>query len=144
LFEPRLNNFFGHILQIVTILPRVLQSLDYRCKDGRSPVSTKLRDNFKPRFAFQQWNRGSSWKKKQKNHFLIGLDVRKPLVVFIAQRKEERRLYNLVYDLTISTPINSGIFKCISWLNGSFFADDHRGFFERGSQDLSNGTNAAS
>ncbi len=38
----------------------------------------------------------------------------------------------------------SVIFKCISWMNGLIFGLDDPGFFERGSQDLSNGTNVAS
>jgi hypothetical protein len=41
----------------------------------------------------------------------------------------------------------ASIFKCISWLNGSFlffvFLGEHMGFLKKGSQDLSNGTNFA-
>ncbi len=48
----------------------------------------ELRDNFKPRFAFQQWNRGKSWNKKaKKGTYLIELDVRNPLVVSISHKK---------------------------------------------------------
>jgi hypothetical protein len=65
-------------------------------------------------------------------------------VVSISQRSEELRLYNLVKNLKISNPrLKSGIFKCISWLNDSFFGGDDRGFL-RGNQDLSNGTKVAS
>jgi hypothetical protein len=39
---------------------------------------------------------------------------------------------------------NCSIFKCISWLNGSFFGWWTSGFSERGSQDLSNGANVVS
>jgi hypothetical protein len=61
------------------------------------------------------------------------LVVRKPLVVSISQRSEELRLYNLILNLTISNPrLESGIFKCISWLNGSFFGGDDRGFLKEG------------
>jgi hypothetical protein len=43
-------------------------------------------------------------------------------VASISQRNEELSLYNLVENLTISNPgLKSGIFKSISWLNGSFF-----------------------
>jgi hypothetical protein len=36
-------------------------------------------------------------------------------------------------NLKISNPgLKSGIFKCISWLNGSFFGVDDRGFLEEG------------
>jgi hypothetical protein len=37
--------------------------------------------------------------------------------------------------------LKSGIFKCISWLNGSFFGGWWSGYSESGSQDLSNVTN---
>ncbi len=40
--------------------------------------------------------------------------------------------------------LESGIFKCISWLNGSFFGRWWSGFSERGRQDLSNGSNVSS
>ncbi len=40
--------------------------------------------------------------------------------------------------------LKSSIFNCISWLNGSFFWGWWLGFSERGSQDLSNGTNVVS
>ncbi len=40
--------------------------------------------------------------------------------------------------------LESGIFKRISWLNGSFFWGWWSWFSERGSQDLSNGTDVAS
>jgi hypothetical protein len=33
------------------------------------------------------------------------LDVRKPFEVFISQRREELRFYNLVYNLTIPNPV---------------------------------------
>jgi hypothetical protein len=49
-------------------------------------------------------------------------DVRKPLVISISRRREEQRLYSLVYNLTFSNyGLKSGIFKCISLLNVSGF-----------------------
>ncbi len=39
--------------------------------------------------------------------------------------------------------LKRNIFKCISWLNGSFLGGEHRGFLKKGSQDLSNGVNGA-
>ncbi len=41
------------------------------------------------------------------------------------------------------TQFESGIFKCIAWVNGSFFEGDHQGS-ERGSRDLFNGTKVSS
>jgi hypothetical protein len=40
--------------------------------------------------------------------------------------------------------LKCSVFKCISWLNGSFFWGWTSGFSVRGSQDLSNGANVAS
>jgi hypothetical protein len=68
------------------------------------------------------------------NH-LNQLDARKPIlkVPSNSQESEELRLYKPVLGFVNLKPrLESGIFKCISWLNGSFFL---------GSQDPSNGTN---
>ncbi len=67
----------------------------------------------------------------KKSTYLNELDVRKPLVVSIAQGKEEVRLYNsgLEFD-NIKSRLKSSIFKCISWLIGSFFGGDDRGFLK--------------
>jgi hypothetical protein len=43
-------------------------------------------------------------KSEKKSPYLIGLDVRQPLVVSNSQRSEGLRLYNLVQILTISNP----------------------------------------
>jgi hypothetical protein len=49
-------------------------------------------------------------------------DVRKPGVESSPQRSEELRLYNLGLEFDNSKPrLKSGIFKCISWLDGFFF-----------------------
>jgi hypothetical protein len=49
------------------------------------------------------------------------LNVRKPLAVSISQRSEELRLQpGLEFD-NFKPRLESGILKCISWLNGSFF-----------------------
>jgi hypothetical protein len=40
----------------------------------------------------------------EKNTYLIELNVRKPLVVSILQRREKLRFYNVVKNLTVSDP----------------------------------------
>jgi hypothetical protein len=40
--------------------------------------------------------------------------------------------------------LKRGIFKCISWLNGSFFGGDDRGFLKEGVKTYLDGTNVAS
>jgi hypothetical protein len=47
-----------------------------------------------------------------------------PLVVSISQRSGDETLQpGLVFD-NFKPWLKSGIFKCISWLNGSFFGGD--------------------
>jgi hypothetical protein len=68
---------------------------------------------------------------KLKNIDLIELNVRKPLVVSISEKK--RRAETLQPGLefgNLKSRLKSGIFKCISRLNGSFFAGDDRGFLK--------------
>jgi hypothetical protein len=57
------------------------------------------------------------------------------------QRSEELRLYNhgLEFD-DFELWLKSGIFKCISWLNGSFFEGDDWDFMNEEVKTLSNGT----
>jgi hypothetical protein len=56
-------------------------------------------------------------------------------VVSNSQRSEELRLYNLGLEFDNFKPrLKSGIFKCISWLNGSFFGGDNRGFLQEGAK----------
>ncbi len=63
----------------------------------------------------------------------------------MSQRSEELRLCNLVLEIDNLKPrLESGIFNCISWLNGSYFEGWWLEFSERRSQDLSNCTNVAS
>ncbi len=61
----------------------------------------KLRVNFEPRFAFQQWNRDECEAEIQEyeaeeSTILDELHVRKLLVVSIHKKWEELRLYNLL------------------------------------------------
>jgi hypothetical protein len=63
------------------------------------------------------------------------------LVVSISRRIEELRLKDPVYNLSSSiSRLESGFFKCISWLNRFFFIGDDRDFQKRGSQGQYNGT----
>ncbi len=54
-------------------------------------------------------------------------------MAFTSQKSEELIFYNLVLDYDNFKPgLESGIFKCTSWLNGSFFGGDDRGFLKDG------------
>jgi hypothetical protein len=57
------------------------------------------------------------------------------------KRRPETLQPGLEFD-NFKPRLESCIFKCISWLNGSFFGGWWSRFSERGSQDLSNGTNS--
>ncbi len=71
--------------------------LNYGFEDGPFSVVRKLRDNFEPRIAFQQWNRGLILEEEAgKWTYLNELDVKRPLVESISQTSEELRLYNRV------------------------------------------------
>jgi hypothetical protein len=65
--------------------------------------------------------------------FIFQLHVRNPLVVSNSQRNEEQRLTTgSEKNENLEPMLNSGIFKCISWLNGSFFGGDDWGFVKKG------------
>ncbi len=56
-------------------------------------------------------------------------------MVSISQRSEELRLYILQPGLgfdNFKPRLKTGIFKCITWLDGSLFGGDDRGFLKEG------------
>jgi hypothetical protein len=57
-------------------------------------------------------------------------NVRKALGISISQRIEEPT-YGLDFD-NFKPRLQSGIFECISWLNGSFFGGVDLGFLKAG------------
>jgi hypothetical protein len=99
--------------------PKTLaQTLDYRCEDDRSQASASC-------VAISNADSISSCdtgiNPGIRSRKCTELDVRKPLVVSIS-KSQELRLYNLVLGFDNSKPrLKSGIFKCISSLNCSFF-----------------------
>jgi hypothetical protein len=52
-------------------------------------------------------------------------------IYFSKKWRAETRQPGLEFD-NIKPRLESGIFKCISWLNGSFFGDDDQGFMKDG------------
>ncbi len=64
-------------------------------------------------------------------------------IYFTKKRRAETLQPGLDFD-NFKPWLKSGIFKCISWLNGSFFRGWWSGFSERVSQGLSNDTNITS
>ncbi len=56
----------------------------------------ELGDDFKSRFAFQQWNKGWSWNEKLKKHLSDLARCQKAIRGVYFGKKEELSLYNLV------------------------------------------------
>ncbi len=99
----------------------------------------KLRDNFKPELAFQQWNRDESWIKKLKKSLIWMSSVPGShwWHLFYKKWRAETLQLGLKFD-NFKPLLESGIFKCISWLNGSFLGVMIP-VSERGSWDPVNG-----
>jgi hypothetical protein len=69
-------------------------------------------------------------KEAEKSTYLIDLNFRKPLMVFIFQRGKALRLDSVAKNDNFKSRPERGIFKCISWLNGSVFIEVMSGFYE--------------
>ncbi len=84
--------------------------------------------------GIRSWEkRSSEWARCQKG---IGG------IYFTEKWRAESPQPGLEFD-NFKPRLESCIFKCISWLNSSFFEGNDRGFLEDRSQDLSNGTYVA-
>jgi hypothetical protein len=99
-----------------------VNSIDYASEDGRFLVLTSYVKISNP-YSFSSSETGvdlgiRSWNSTYPNE----LDVGKQLVVSISQRSEELRLQPGLKFVNFEPPLESFIFKCFSWLNGSFLA----------------------
>jgi hypothetical protein len=91
-----------------------------------------LRENSKPRSAFERSNIGQAWNEEaEKSTYVIELNVRKPLVYFTKNQRAETLKPGLELD-NPKSQLKSGVCKCISRLNGPIFEDDHEGFLKKG------------
>jgi hypothetical protein len=83
--------------------------------------------------CFQQWGSVNPRIKSWKIHLTEwgGLQTAAGSI-FFSQRREELGLYHLVHEENYKPLFESGIFKSISWLNGSIFwgCDDDWGFLK--------------
>jgi hypothetical protein len=80
-----------------------------------------LSDNFKPA-SLSSIETGVNPRTRSVSTEVIELDFRKPLVVSISHKSEELGLLQPGLEFDNFKPLlKSGSFKCISWLNGSFF-----------------------
>jgi hypothetical protein len=108
-------------------------NIGYKCEDGRFLKSASCVTNIKPRFDFQQWNRAWSWNKKLKKHWFEWARCQKFIggIHFTETWRAENLQPGLEFD-NFKPWLKSGIFECISWLNGSCFGDNQRGFLKEG------------
>ncbi len=102
------------------------------------------RDSFKPRFAFHQWNKGlifeiRSWKSTHLNE----LNVKKPMVVSILFHNEVKSWDSTTWFRIwqIQTPAWKWHLQMHLLAERFVFGGWWSRLLERGSQDLSNGTN---
>ncbi len=111
-------------------------TIDYRCEDGRFPEFASCMTMSNPDLISSSETRVNpgirSWRKHISEWARL-LDVRKPLVESISQKKwrAETLQPGLEFD-NFKPRLESGIFKCISWINGSFLGGDNRGFLKEG------------
>jgi hypothetical protein len=88
---------------------------------------------FKPRFAFQQWNRGYCWNKNLKMH--LSDWAQRQIAIDGINFKNEWRAETLPPGLEFDNfepRHKNGVLKYISWLNGLFMRGDDRGFLKEG------------
>ncbi len=135
---------YTFFFSLVSFIQR--QSIDHRCEEGRFQVSASFVTISNPDSlsscetgvdpGIRSWRKHSSdWARCQK---AIG-DI-----YFTKKGRAETLQPGLELD-NFQRRLKSGIFKCISWLNSSFFLLGWWSrFSERGSQDLSNGIHVAS
>jgi hypothetical protein len=121
-------------------------STDYRCEDGHFffvSASSVTIPNLDLLSSIETGvdSRIRSWKK----HLSQWAQCQKAIggIYFTKKWRAETLRPGLEFD-NFKPRLKSGIFKCISWLDGSLFGGWWLGFSESGSQGLSNGTNVAS
>ncbi len=119
-----------------------LQSIDYRCADGRflmSPWDTAVP---KTRYLSGSETRVNAGIRGWKLHLSESTSCQESAggICFTYKVKSS---FSTVSDI-FKPLLKCSIFKCISWLNGSFFWGWTSGFSETRSQGLSNGANVAS
>jgi hypothetical protein len=129
-------SIFIHFLAILVIRMisslEALESIDYRCEDGRFPVSASCVVISNPRSLASSETGVNPGRRSWKSTYLIELEVRKPWVVSISQsqKSKELRIHNLIQNLTISNPSVKAVSSNTSpgWTVRSW--GDDRGFLK--------------
>ncbi len=105
----------------------------YEGEDGRFQVSTSCVTISNPEFAFQQWNRCWSWFKKMKKHWSEWARCQEDIGgIYLTKKWRAETLQPSLEFVNFKPRHKSGIFKCISWLNGSFLEGDDRDTLKEG------------
>jgi hypothetical protein len=97
--------------------------IDYRFEDGHSSVTISNPDSL-----FSSKAGDSLWIRSGERHLSDWARCQKAIdgIYFTKKWRAETLQPGLEFD-NFKPRLKSGIFKCISWLNGSFFVDDDRG-----------------
>ncbi len=117
----------------------------FRCENGRFPASASYVTISNPDLLSSSETGVNPGIRSWKKHLSEWAQCQKAIggIYFTKKWRAGTLQPGLEFD-NFKPRLKSGIFKCISWLNGSSFEGWWSGLSERGSQDLSNGTNVAS
>ncbi len=116
--------------------------IDYRFEDGRFPVYASCVTISNHNLLFISETGVNSGIRSWKKHSSEWAWCQKAIggIYFTKKWRTETLQPGLEFG---NFKLKSGIFKCISWLNGPFSSGWWSDFSEKGSQDPSNGTNVA-
>ncbi len=125
-----LVSFFSHFSYP---LGMTAATIDYRCEDGRIPVSAscvKISNPNSLSSSEKEVNLGiRSWKKCLSEWAWC----QKVIGGIYLTKKWRAETLQPGFDIYKFNPqLKSCIFECISWLNGSFFVGDDRGILKEG------------
>ncbi len=105
----------------------------------------ELRDNFEPRFAFQQWNRGWSWNEQLKRHSSDWARCQEDVGgIYFTKKVKSWDSTTWLRVLRFQTQAWKGYLQMHLLAERFIFWRWWSGFSETGSQGPSNGTNVAS
>jgi hypothetical protein len=112
--------------------PRVA-NIDYRCEDGRFPVSASCVSISKPDLLSSSETGVNSGIRSWKKHLSDWARCQKAIggIYFTKKWRAETLQRGLEFD-NFKPRLKSGIFKCISWLNGSSLGGNDLGFLKEG------------
>jgi hypothetical protein len=125
--------------------PSVVWNIDCRCEDGCTSQWASCVTISNPDSLFCSETEVNPGIRNYKKHSSEWAWCQLVILIVYSTRnwRPETLQAGLEFD-NIKLLLESRIFECLSWLNGSLFGRWWSGFSERGSQDSPNGANVAS